>query len=293
MSRPAGIPSCRAVPGRSLTVVLAALLLIAFAALPAAAIAASPTPAPNITIVVKITPVQTPVALPTKTVAPAGTSLVPVRAATIRPVTPAVTGEAQPGETPRSLVVVTRLPAEVTGNTPHGAEGEAAEASRDGRGASEAFSGEDTLGGNPEIPVGSESRTYHNLTPEITEDPQVFGGRFFATSEGKQQVFAALRDEDPSVQNIRSGENAVIIEYGKQGMFLGLVPVLYTETVTISPGGEYRADTSWWAAFTEHGTPDGTEEKERMMKRMQVLRVLGTIGKVQNDTALHPAENAK
>ena len=141
--------------------------------------------------------------------------------------------------------------------------------------------------------MGSESRTYHKLTPEIPEDPQVFGGRFFATGEGKQQVLAALRDEDPSVQNIRSGENAVIIEYGKQGMFLGLVPVLYTETVTIGPGGEYRADTSWWAAFTVHGTPDGTEEKERMMKRMQVLRVLGTIGKVQNDTALHTVQNAK
>jgi hypothetical protein len=237
---------------------------------------------PVVTPAVKI-PVPAVTVIPNATVpaTPPVSPRVSVPAVTLLPRTDAGEGgETAPGRvvTLRVPAGVTPLPDDVTGDTRHGITGEAAEASREGQGASEPFTGGDTAGGGPQVTVDAKSRV--SLTPVVTEEPRVTGRGLFADSDEQQQVLRALQAQDPSVRDIRSGDDSVIIEYGRQGTLLGLVPVPYTETVTIGPGGEYRAEVSWWALFTRH-EPPGSMTGDAYREK-----VLDSIGKIRNGTAI-------
>lgn len=277
MSRQAGVPPSLPVPA-----VVAILLLISCITLPAAAVPVSPS-GPTVTLAVKIpVPAVTVITNATVPATPTFSPWVPVTAVTLLPVTDAgERGETAPGRdvTPRIPAGVTPLSDDGAGGTRHGVAGEAAEESREGQGASDPFTGGDTVGG-PQVTVDAESRVSLTLTPVVTEEPRVSASGLFADGNEKQQVLLTLQQQDPSVRDIRGGGDAVIIEYGRQGTLLGLVPVPYTETVTIGPGGEYRAEVSWWAIFTFH-EPPGSMRGEAYREQ-----ILDRIGKIRNGTAI-------
>jgi len=99
-------------------------------------------------------------------------------------------------------------------------------------------------------------------TQEIPGNQPVFTVELLKDGTHREEILAALQEEDPAINNIRGDENTLGIEYARTAKLFGVFETRFTETVTVRRNGDIRVDLPWWLAFATRDDADHLDKRE-------------------------------